>query len=228
MGHIQIDLSFPREEKLRQLARDLGIPVVYAAAHVSWLWMAVMEKPENRFDGNMDGWTHEVIADFAAWPGDAEKFVTALLQCGRPKKRGLIEERDGVLYLHEWKKWQGPGLLNKMEYERKARLDKATLNEATKGSQRAPAATGDDTVVKSLMDAMKAANVTGPASIKREHIAAWRTRGIVERAHSLIMGEGKGLDIFSIAKMLNGNAKAVAEDPVAAIRRKFLGEESKK
>lgn len=217
MAYIRVDVTFPREEKLRQLARDLGLPVVYAAAHINWLWLAVMEKPENRFDGNMDGWTDEVIADFAGWPGEAKKFVNALLACGRPKKDGFIEDRDGIYFLHEWKKWQGPGLLNKQESERAARLDKAKVREATKGATREPAAAGDDTVVRVLLNRMKECNVTGGGNQKREHIAAWRARGIaVPNIEVEIMGN-PGLGIFELDKLIvkkyatNGTAVAAAD-----------------
>lgn len=225
MAYIRVDVTFPREEKLRQLARDLEIPLVYAAAHVNWLWLAVMEKPENRFDGNMDGWTAEVIADFAGWPGDAQKFLKAMIDCGRPKKDGFIEDRDGILFLHEWKKWQGPGLLNKQEAEREARLEKAKRREEVKTSSQ-PTRTGDSTGVKLLLDRMRECHITGTAAQKREHAEAWYATNRAQKAESLIMGEGKGKGIFWLAKALdgspsNGGRPTETSDPVEEIRKKW-------
>lgn len=68
-----------RHRKLLRLAAELNLPPVYVLGHLHALWHTVLEQQE---DGNLSDWTEEMLADAAAYTGDAGRFVAALQRCG--------------------------------------------------------------------------------------------------------------------------------------------------
>ncbi len=87
---IRIKCNFPQHIKTRKLIKKLGYEGFYSLVSL-WCY-AAQSKPKGILNMSI-----EDIAFAANWQGDAEMFVTALLQCG------FLEKIDGgVLALHDW------------------------------------------------------------------------------------------------------------------------------
>lgn len=84
--------------KLIALAKELRVRKSYTMGHLHALWHTALEQQE---DGDMSGWTPEMIADCADYPGNAPKFVELLR-----KHRWL----DGDYRIHDWWQYAGPYL----------------------------------------------------------------------------------------------------------------------
>ena len=61
------------------------------------LWCAVAEF---RSDGRLIGWDSDDVAEYADWSGDAAEFVRQLIELK------WLDDLDGLLVCHNWKKWQ--------------------------------------------------------------------------------------------------------------------------
>lgn len=115
--------------KTRRAARQLGTTVPALMGHLHCLWHWALDHAE---DGDVAPFDAEDLADAAGWEGEAEAFVTALIDCGPGEKAGFLEP-DGVigdpehgkrspLALHDW--WEYAGKLiakRRRDAARKAR-----------------------------------------------------------------------------------------------------------
>lgn len=84
--------------KIIKLARDLGIPQVYALGHLTslWSWAARMAP-----DGCLASFDHEDIEIGAQWSGEPGVFVASCVA------RRLLDERDGALWIHDAREYGG-------------------------------------------------------------------------------------------------------------------------
>jgi len=82
------------------MAQELGIKQVYLSGHLHSLWHNVLEQQE---DGNLINWPDELIAQMAAFDGDAKQFVFLL------RKHKWL---DGSL-VHDWMDYAGKYLWRK-------------------------------------------------------------------------------------------------------------------
>lgn len=98
-----------RHRKIKAVACGLGIKPVVMLGHAHALWHAVLEQQE---DGDLSGWTDELIAEYACYDGDAARFV-ALLQ-----QEHLL---DGRL-VHDWLDYAGPYLIRRYKTRNRQRL----------------------------------------------------------------------------------------------------------
>ncbi len=83
-----------RHRKVLQLADDLSIQPVVAIGHLHALWHAVLEQQE---DGDLSEWPDMMIAQAAAFTGDATHFVRCL------QSRKWL---DGKM-VHDWIEYAG-------------------------------------------------------------------------------------------------------------------------
>src|SRR4051812_18731459 len=86
--------------KLRRLARTLAISRPAAVGHLHYLWWWSQDYAPDG-DLSYERYTAEDIADAAMWEGDAYAFVDAL------KGSGFVDDRDGLLFLHDWEHYGG-------------------------------------------------------------------------------------------------------------------------
>lgn len=96
MAWIESHQDLARHPKARRLARKLGVnlPQVLGHLHLIW-WWALDFAP----DGILANYEPEDIAEAAAWDGDAELFVEALMQ-----ERWIDKEN---MKLHDWYEYAG-------------------------------------------------------------------------------------------------------------------------
>lgn len=94
MPWIQSHTNVERHKKTLMMADELDLPSVYLSGHLHALWHAALEQCE---DGNLAGLSARMIARFAQYDGDCEKFAALL------RKYGWI---DGDL-LHDWLDYAG-------------------------------------------------------------------------------------------------------------------------
>jgi hypothetical protein len=100
-----------RHRKVLQLADDLSIQPVYVIGHLHALWHCALEQQE---DGDLSEWPDSMIAQAAAYPGDALHFVKCL------QARGWL---DGKL-VHDWLEYAGKYLESKYRTSNPEKLKK--------------------------------------------------------------------------------------------------------
>ena len=81
-----------------------GVSIVEMVGHLNFLWWWALDFAK---DGDLSGYEAEDIADAAMWTGDPEKFVNALLKCGRNGSSGFLRETESGLVLHDWDDYGG-------------------------------------------------------------------------------------------------------------------------
>ena len=120
---IRILTNFVNHPKRKRLKRKLGEGYL---DYLLDLWIAVAL---NRPSGVLHGWTHEDIADYAGWEGDANVFVQALHDT-----RWLdVHSRDegNVYKCHDWPEHQ-PWVVGAEARKDKARLAALIKNHGKK------------------------------------------------------------------------------------------------
>src|SRR5581483_4206601 len=102
-----------KHPKVSRMARRLGISRPTAIGHLHLMWWWVLEYAD---DGNLARCEAEDIADAAEWDGDAELFVSTLIDAGL-----LDRSEDGALLVHDWEDYGGKfAERRKLDAERKA------------------------------------------------------------------------------------------------------------
>ena len=87
--------------KTRKAARRAGVSIPTMIGHLHLLWYWALDLAE---DGDLSKFDDEDLADGAAWEGDPEVFVAALVECGSGGRAGfLTEDRQ----LHDWQEYGG-------------------------------------------------------------------------------------------------------------------------
>ena len=87
--------------KTRKAARRAGVSLPTMIGHLHLLWYWALDLAE---DGDLSKFDEEDLADGAAWEGDPEVFVAALVECGSGGRAGfLTEDRQ----LHDWQEYGG-------------------------------------------------------------------------------------------------------------------------
>lgn len=109
MAWIESHTVLLRHRKVLQLANDLGLQPVHVIGHLHALWHTVLEQQE---DGNLGEWPDVMIAQAAAYSGDAAAFVAAL------QSRKWL---DGKI-IHDWMDYAGRYLQVKYRTSNPARL----------------------------------------------------------------------------------------------------------
>lgn len=100
---VQIDVNIFDNPKTRRLARLLDMPLEQTVGHLVRLWSWVMRVAP---DGDLKNADPIDIADGANYSGDPEKFVKALLDCGK-NSVGFLEKTEDGFIVHEWVRYSG-------------------------------------------------------------------------------------------------------------------------
>ena len=79
--------------KFRRLARALNINEAAAVGHLTLLWLSTLQRAPC---GILDDHDAEDIAAYAGWEGDANEFVTALIDVR------FLDCIDDTYALHDW------------------------------------------------------------------------------------------------------------------------------
>ncbi len=125
--------------KTRRLARTLDIPVPHVIGHLHCLWYWALEYAP---DGDLEDFELEDIADAAGWTGDAETFVTALVECGSKGRPGFLDRDDaGRLCIHDWEENQGDEFRARIQAAAKKRAQRAR-----RGQDHPPVSDSGDSV----------------------------------------------------------------------------------
>jgi hypothetical protein len=98
MAWIEVHQALFTHRKVMHLADQLGIPEVYACAHLISLWTWALD---NAPDGALNV-RCTIVARASRWMGDADALVHALCETGF-----LDEDEDGIYYIHDWDDYAG-------------------------------------------------------------------------------------------------------------------------
>ena len=136
MSYIESHQELGRHPKTKRLARLLGVSLPCAVGHLQFLWWWAMDYAQ---DGDLSRFDAFDLADAAAYEGDAEQFLAALVGCGIGDGAGFVERRtDGSLHLHDWADYGG-----KLFEERRKNAQKQARyrdQKATQTEQSTPSA----------------------------------------------------------------------------------------
>lgn len=88
--------------KTRKAAHLLGIERPQMIGHLHCLWWWALSYAS---DGSLEHFDVTDLALAAEWPGDPDKFVSALIDCGSGNRSGFVD-RDGMT-LHDWPEYGG-------------------------------------------------------------------------------------------------------------------------
>lgn len=97
MAWIEVHQTLPTHRKIKKLKRLLKIKTPQAVGHMVILWLWAID---NAPDGRLDSIDPEDIAEAAEWTGDAERFVSALVDSG------FVDNEDH-LSIHDWDQFAG-------------------------------------------------------------------------------------------------------------------------
>jgi hypothetical protein len=111
MAWIESHTVLLRHRKVLLLSADLNLPPVVIVGHLHVLWHAILEQQE---DGDLRDWPDEMIAQAAAYTGDAKAFVLAL------QSRKWL---DGKM-VHDWLEYAGRYLQSKYRTANQSKLEK--------------------------------------------------------------------------------------------------------
>jgi hypothetical protein len=215
---VRVDPLITDEPKFISLARAIKPDIhkidrleeIVALGLLVRLWCATMKKEDT---GTLHGWAPEEIAIRCGWIGDVtpERFINALLNCGKTSTRkdgpGFLVQPGPDYEVYRWADWQNDPAGQRKEWrERSAAKTKAKKN--AKPPISTPSPSGDDTVVKTMLQLMDECGVRGTPLQKRDAIKSWRISGNIERAQSVIGKDGKGKDIFWVSKAVDGPSAA--------------------
>ena len=126
--YIEVHSELTRHPKTKRLRRLLGIPVIYAKAHLVEIWTWAMDYAPN---GDLTKYDVFDIAEAAEWEGDPEAFLAALLDCGINGGAGFLERTEsGLLIIHDWHRYGGRLLISRFtDYFRKRNHRQPTIEE---------------------------------------------------------------------------------------------------
>ena len=102
MAWIESHDELRQHPKTKRLARLLGVSLPTAAGHLHFLWHWALRYAE---DGRLGKYDIEEVAEAAAWDGDPQQFVDAMVDCGIDGS-GFLDNTDG-LALHDWHDYAG-------------------------------------------------------------------------------------------------------------------------
>ena len=123
MAWIESHTVLLRHRKVLQLATDLSIPPVVVLGHLHALWHAVLEQQE---DGDLTEWPDAMIAQAAAYTGDASVLVTAL------QSRKWLDGK----FIHDWIDYAGLFLTKKYSTSNSVLLKKIWRKHGYKYGER--------------------------------------------------------------------------------------------
>lgn len=104
MAYLEAHQELRQHPKTMRAARLLEAKVPHVIGHLQMLWWWALDYAQ---DGDITDFDPEEIAVAAMWDGDAQKFVDALLGCGKGGGAGFFERRDGRLLIHDWDDYAG-------------------------------------------------------------------------------------------------------------------------
>lgn len=106
MAWIESHDTLGEHPKLKKLALLLNISRPQAVGHLHYLWWWGLKFAD--YDGGLGKYDETDIAAAANWEGDPLMFVQALLDCGKPKRKGFLERTEtGELIIHDWDDYEG-------------------------------------------------------------------------------------------------------------------------
>ncbi|MFA5377123.1 MAG: hypothetical protein WC455_15335 [Dehalococcoidia bacterium] len=128
----RIEDSLFDDPKLQSVCVSLNLDDSTVIGMLVKLWGKAMVYAS---DGVLSAYDTKVWVKWAGWNGDAEGFKAALMDAGKPKKKGFIEELDGEIVLHNWQKYGGYQL---EQMDKKAQNQKEYRERQSKQTKKPP------------------------------------------------------------------------------------------
>ena len=123
---IESHQTLVRHPKTMRLARSLGVSVPTAIGHLHCLWWWALEYAQ---DGELTEFEPEDIASASLWEGDAQAFVSALIESC------FLDHADTALYIHDWHDYAGK-LIEKRKSDAERKRQSRTSDQRPTDIQR--------------------------------------------------------------------------------------------
>lgn len=98
MAWIESHQTLKEHPKTKRLARILSIPQPAVIGHLHCFWWWALDYAQ---EGDLSKYDEHDIADAAMWDGDAEQFLSAMVDAG------YLDDEEGVYYIHDWMDYAG-------------------------------------------------------------------------------------------------------------------------
>lgn len=122
MAWIEIHQALFTHRKTLKVAELLGLPDVYAAAHLIALWSWALDNAQDAVLPE----SSRIVARAAQWPGNPDEFVQALIDSE------FVDVLDGRLIIHDWDSYAG-----RLIEKRQANAERMRIARAARKPERA-------------------------------------------------------------------------------------------
>lgn len=130
MAWVPVDQSLRNHRKLLILASELGVSQVAAVGHLVFFWLWCLDNAPGGIAKRINGLQ---IATAAAWDGDPQVLVNALLTAGFVEKCG----RGGIsLRIHDWSEYGGKLLRSRDLHREAVRRSRDRLDQSRSDQSR--------------------------------------------------------------------------------------------
>lgn len=126
MAWIESHQELGDHPKTKRLARILDVSVVQVVGHLHFLWWWALSYADN---GILTGMESYDIADAARWQGDAELFLSAMMQAGFLER--IAVEGGTDLTIHDWWDYAGRLVLKRKANAKRMREARAAGVQGT-------------------------------------------------------------------------------------------------
>lgn len=197
MPDCRVEPAAPSDPKFSMLAELLEIARPHAFGLAVSIWCLCWRK--EYFDGRLRRWTAAALCEEIYWKGDIKRLIEALV-----KSEVLTRDPDGTYVAKNFTERQGP-LIKKLLRERGP---VQTENPTPPPVAAPPAAEPSDEVVRQVLQQMRLSKIPGSPQQKREHVEAWRARGINGGDILAVVTNNPGKGVFELEKLLTKGSAA--------------------
>lgn len=132
MAYVEAHANLRDHLKTKKVARLLGIPKTQVIGHLLCLWWWCQEYAQ---DGDLSQYCAEDIAEAAEWTGDAEKFISALLNCGTKDGPGFLSfDENDHLAVNDWFEYGGKLFVTRAQAAKRMRNMRSRYASVTRNS----------------------------------------------------------------------------------------------
>lgn len=156
MAWIESHQALLTHRKTGRLSRALGVSRVTAIGHLHVFWWWCLD---NAPEGDLTGVDTEDITDGAAWEGDPEKFIDAMVYAG-------FLDRDpsaGTLCVHDWMEFAGK-LIQRRKTDAARKRDSRHSQDIPQMSEGCPPDVGTTARVPNQPNQPNPTNPTAPTN----------------------------------------------------------------
>ncbi len=180
MAWIEAHQELRDHPKTKRAARLLGISRPQMIGHLLCLWWWSLDYAD---DGDLSDFDAADIADAAEWDGDADTFVSALVNCGPADRPGFLVETDGGLSIRDWSQYGGKYITKRNQGRDRQRAWRERNADVTQGNTSSDVSNADVTRYASVSNTPREEEIREEKRTEQPDpvavaVAAWESLGL--------------------------------------------------